>query len=70
MDELAEFFMIFQVLMESFDRLLEFVKRSKAISPMVAFETANALQVIYKYIELTGYYTQYWTNSILFILSR
>ncbi|GFZ13853.1 calcium-dependent lipid-binding family protein [Actinidia rufa] len=32
------------VLMESYDRFLEFVKRSNAISPTVAFETATALQ--------------------------
>ncbi|KAK7348007.1 hypothetical protein VNO80_22555 [Phaseolus coccineus] len=33
------------VLMESIDRVMEFVKRSKAVSPTVAFETATALQV-------------------------
>ena len=32
--------------MESYDRFLEFVKRSKAVSPTVALETATALQVI------------------------
>ncbi|XP_057475541.1 uncharacterized protein LOC130763619 isoform X1 [Actinidia eriantha] len=32
------------VLMASYDRFLEFVKRSNAISPTVAFETATALQ--------------------------
>ncbi|XAR56953.1 hypothetical protein NMG60_11024930 [Bertholletia excelsa] len=32
------------VLMESYNRYLEFVKRSNAISPTVAFETATALQ--------------------------
>ncbi|XP_065863891.1 uncharacterized protein [Euphorbia lathyris] len=32
------------VLMESFDRFFEFVKRSNAVSPIVALETANALQ--------------------------
>ena len=36
----------FQILMESYDRFLEFVKRSKAVSPTVALETATALQVI------------------------
>ena len=34
-----------QVLMESYNRLLEFVKRSNAVSPLVALETATALQV-------------------------
>lgn len=34
-----------QVLMESIERVLEFVKRSKAVSPTVALETATALQV-------------------------
>ncbi|KAE9601533.1 putative vacuolar protein sorting-associated protein [Lupinus albus] len=33
------------VLMESIDRVLEFVKRSKAVSPTVALETATALQL-------------------------
>ena len=32
--------------MESIDRVLEFLKRSKAVSPTVALETATALQVI------------------------
>ncbi|KAE9455056.1 hypothetical protein C3L33_13039, partial [Rhododendron williamsianum] len=32
------------VLMESYNRLMEFLKKSKAISPTVAFETATALQ--------------------------
>lgn len=32
--------------MESYNRLMEFLKKSKAISPTVAFETATALQVI------------------------
>ncbi|KAI8561923.1 hypothetical protein RHMOL_Rhmol04G0379800 [Rhododendron molle] len=32
------------VLMESYNRLTEFLKKSKAISPTVAFETATALQ--------------------------
>lgn len=32
--------------MDSYDRFMEFVKRSKAVSPTVAFETAAALQVI------------------------
>lgn len=31
--------------MESYDRFLDFVKRSNAISPTVALETATALQV-------------------------
>lgn len=34
-----------QVLMESYNRFLEFVKRSNAVSPIVALETATALQV-------------------------
>lgn len=34
-----------QVLMESYNRFLEFVKRSNAVSPLVALETATALQV-------------------------
>ncbi|KAH8501006.1 hypothetical protein H0E87_016007 [Populus deltoides] len=33
------------VLMESFDRFFEFVRRSNAVSPTVALETANALQM-------------------------
>lgn len=33
------------VLMDSYDRFMEFVKRSKAVSPTVAFETAAALQM-------------------------
>ncbi|KAK7363427.1 hypothetical protein VNO77_05570 [Canavalia gladiata] len=33
------------VLMESVDRVLEFIKRSKAVSPTVALETATALQM-------------------------
>lgn len=33
------------VLMESYDRFLEFVKRSNAVSPTVALETATALQM-------------------------
>ncbi|KAJ8645273.1 hypothetical protein MRB53_007021 [Persea americana] len=33
------------VLMESYNRLLEFVKRSNAVSPLVALETATALQM-------------------------
>ncbi|XP_062108869.1 uncharacterized protein LOC133819601 isoform X1 [Humulus lupulus] len=33
------------ILMESYDRFLEFVKRSKAVSPTVALETATALQM-------------------------
>ncbi|PON64877.1 Phosphatidylinositol-4, 5-bisphosphate phosphodiesterase gamma [Parasponia andersonii] len=33
------------VLMESYDRFLEFVRRSKAVSPTVALETATALQM-------------------------
>lgn len=35
-----------QVLLESYNRFLEFVKRSNAVSPTVALETAAALQVI------------------------
>ncbi|KAH9684016.1 C2 domain-containing protein [Citrus sinensis] len=33
------------VLMESCDRFLEFIKRSNAVSPTIALETANALQM-------------------------
>ncbi|KAL5700718.1 hypothetical protein ACHQM5_026131 [Ranunculus cassubicifolius] len=33
------------VLMESYDRFIEFVKRSNAVSPTVALETATALQM-------------------------
>lgn len=36
---------VFQVFIESYDRLFEFLKRSKAVSPAVALETATALQV-------------------------
>ncbi|KAK7291737.1 hypothetical protein RIF29_07114 [Crotalaria pallida] len=39
------------VLMESIERVLEFVKRSKAVSPTVALETATALQL--KFEEVT-----------------
>lgn len=35
-----------QVLVESYDRFLEFVQRSKVVSPIFALETATALQVI------------------------
>jgi vacuolar protein sorting-associated protein 13A/C len=41
----ASFLIWLQVLMESFDRFFEFVRRSNAVSPTVALETANALQV-------------------------
>lgn len=41
----ASFLILLQVLMESFDRFFEFVRRSNAVSPTVALETANALQV-------------------------
>ncbi|XP_076932508.1 uncharacterized protein LOC143598077 [Bidens hawaiensis] len=34
----------FTVLMESYNRFLEFLKRSNSVSPTVAFETATALQ--------------------------
>lgn len=34
-----------QVWIESYNRFLEFVKRSNAVSPTVALETATALQV-------------------------
>lgn len=34
------------MLIESYDRFLHFVKRSSAVSPTVAMETATALQVI------------------------
>ncbi|KAH9766383.1 C2 domain-containing protein [Citrus sinensis] len=34
-----------EVLMESCDRFLEFIKRSNAVSPTIALETANALQM-------------------------
>lgn len=37
-----------QVLMGSYDRLLELIRRSNAISPVVASETATALQVLLK----------------------
>lgn len=33
--------------MESYDRFFDFLKRSKAISPTVALETATVLQVIF-----------------------
>lgn len=33
--------------MESYDRFFEFLKRSKAVSPAVALETATALQVMF-----------------------
>lgn len=33
--------------MESCDRFLEFIKRSNAVSPTIALETANALQVMF-----------------------
>ncbi|XP_020230234.1 uncharacterized protein LOC109811015 [Cajanus cajan] len=39
------------VLVESIDRVLEFLKRSKAVSPTVALETATALQM--KFEEVT-----------------
>ncbi|KAI4344734.1 hypothetical protein L6164_011925 [Bauhinia variegata] len=39
------------VLMESIDRFLEFVKRSNAVSPTIALETATALQM--KFEEVT-----------------
>lgn len=32
--------------MESYERFLEFIKRSNAVSPAVALETTTALQVI------------------------
>lgn len=32
--------------MESFDRFFEFIKRSTAVSPTIALETATALQVM------------------------
>jgi hypothetical protein len=32
--------------MDSIDRVFEFLKRSRAVSPTVALETATALQVI------------------------
>lgn len=35
--------------MDSYDRFMEFVKRSKAVSPTIALETATALQVISKF---------------------
>lgn len=40
------FKLVFQVFMESYDRFLEFLKRSKAVSPTLALETATALQVM------------------------
>jgi vacuolar protein sorting-associated protein 13A/C len=36
--------------MVSYDRFLEFVKRSNAISPTITMETATALQVTKNYI--------------------
>ncbi|XP_027330645.1 uncharacterized protein LOC113846496 isoform X2 [Abrus precatorius] len=38
------------VLMESIDRVLEFLKRSKAVSPTVALETATALQMKFEQV--------------------
>lgn len=37
--------LLLQVLMESYNRFIEFVRRSNAVSPTVALETAAALQV-------------------------
>ena len=37
---------VLQVLMESCDRFFEFMKRSNAVSPTIALETATALQVM------------------------
>lgn len=34
-----------KILMESYERFMEFLKRSNAVSPTVAMETATALQV-------------------------
>ncbi|KAK7264763.1 hypothetical protein RJT34_32373 [Clitoria ternatea] len=39
------------VLMESIDRVLEFLKRSKAVSPTVALETATALQMKFEKVQ-------------------
>lgn len=38
--------------MESYEQLLDFVKRSNAVSPTVAMETATALQVCCWFLEL------------------
>lgn len=40
--------------MESIDRILEFVKRSKEVSPTIALETATALQVIKSFYLIVG----------------
>ncbi|CAJ1940745.1 unnamed protein product [Sphenostylis stenocarpa] len=48
------------VLMESIDRVMEFVKRSKAVSPTVALETATALQ--YSFL-LLGYDSSHAVRS-------
>lgn len=37
--------------MESYDRFLHFVKRSTAVSPTVALETATALQVVFLVVQ-------------------
>lgn len=47
--------------MKSFDKFFEFIKRSNAISPTIALETATALQVMllineYHYIRYAYYY--------------
>lgn len=39
-------FTYLQIWTESYDRVLEFVKRSNAVSPTVALETAAVLQVL------------------------
>ena len=51
--------------MESYDRFIEFVKRSKAVSPTVAFETASALQVN-QYLDTAESYKML-TNPISFM---
>lgn len=37
--------LLLQVLIESYNRFMEFVRRSNAVSPTVTLETAAALQV-------------------------
>ena len=52
--------------MESYERFLEFVKRSNAVSPTVAMETANALQVISTTTVLTLFFKQSYFGSSCF----
>lgn len=39
---------LIQIFTESYERFLNFVKRSNAVSPSVALETATVLQVIHE----------------------